>query len=661
MFRLFSYDILLSGSLLAALAQPPAIAQVPYRIHDVQGSGGESPHKGERVSIEGILTGFYSKGRKSPYGFFLQEPKEREDDDDKTSEGVFVYFPKEWEQVKQNDLVQVNGTVKEYYGETQISKIEGNAIIKPAGEHSFTVSTPKIPAERDFQSGEMERNEGMTVVVDGVITRSYGYDYDAFRNNMVLAKSLQFNPTQKYRPTSVEAEALVKTNAKNRIVLEESGGQIKGEIGYYPQFNPQTYPLRVSSQVRDIKGILAYAYRKYFLVMNEAWGDNNVQQPDNDSLIRAPKPASRKNNDDLRIAGFNLLNFFTDAMVEGAPQTTYAGGNRGAKTIAEGVLQRQKLAEAIRLMDADAIGFLEVGNNGKTDKSSIANLVRYLNSRQPDKNLHYQYVYPEGDSSMGTDAISVGLIYRPAFLKASGSPVLLPMPREVKVELETDEGSSIIGQRSTLIQKFCRKDQDDFCFTLAVNHFKSKGCRGCVDDPVDEKGKSYGGIQACCNNLRVSAAYWLGEYFKTHTNPEEDSVLLIGDFNAYAQEDPVYLLTASEIDESENVKTSSSAKVEGSEGEIPLGKVLTEGYGYKSLLTEGDTFSYSYGGALGSLDHALASAGLEEKVVQAFDWHINSLENSLFEYPDKYSGDLPKVPGQYSSSDHDPVIIDIRR
>lgn len=656
MFRLSSYNIPLAAGLLAVMAQQPGLARVPYRIHDIQGNGTASPHKGENVTIEGVLTGFYTKGKTSPFGFWLQEPAEREDSNDLTSEGIFVNATQIREQVKQNDLVQVNGTVKEYYGETQIGSVEGCQIIKAADSHNFTVSTPKIPSERAFQSKEMERNEGMAVQVDGVITRSYSYDYDAWRNNMVLAKSLQFNPTQQTRPTSDELETLTKTNSANRIVVEESGARTNGEISYYPQFNPQTFPLRVGSQVQDIKGILSYAYGKYFLVINEVWKDDSVQPPDSEALKRIPQPTSRADPGDIRIAGFNLLNFFTDAVVEGAPASC-TGSNRGATTIAGGVLQRQKLTEAIRLIDADAVGLLEVGNNGKTNTSAIVNLVQFLNAGQSNASLHYQYVYPEDEDYMGTDAISVGLIYRPAVLEPSGSPVLLPMPQEVS----DDDDSSVVGQRSTLIQKLCRKDQTDDCFTLAVNHFKSKGCSGCVDDPVDGDNDSYAsGNQGCCNNLRVSAAWRLGEYLEANAVPEEDSILLIGDFNAYAKEDPVYLLTATDIPAAENVTTSGSARVEGLDSPIPTGTVLTEGYGYTPLITGNETFSYSYGGELGSLDHALASASLAAKVVQAFDWHINSLENSLFEYSDKYSGDLPKVPNQYSSSDHDPVIIDIR-
>ncbi|MCV5856613.1 hypothetical protein OFN53_38945, partial [Escherichia coli] len=72
---------------------------------------------------------------------------------------------------------------------------------------------------------------------------------------------------------------------------------------------------------------------------------------------------------------------------------------------------------------------------------------------------------------------------------------------------------------------------------------------------------------------------------------------------------------------------------------------IKQGYGLNNLntLLHGtDTFSYTYSGELGNLDHALASNSLAQKVVAIEDWHINSLESNLFEYGSKYTGDMPK-------------------
>ncbi len=614
-------------------------------ISEIQGDGEQSSIKSEELIITtGLITGFNDNG------FFIQARSSDEDDKDSTSEGVFVYYPEGFKDAKINDYVQVSGTVKEYHGLTEV--VVGKTpptIISTADKHQETINIPKIPANQIAQDS-MEKYEGMKVELNGgVITKTYSYDYDAKRNNMVIANSLQFNPTQQERGD--KATALEASNKNERITVEELGDRTKGDITYYPQFNPKTAPLRVGSQITSLKGTLSYAYGAYYLSVTDELENDQVVDSKDPLLQRKVELPARKG--ELRVAGFNLLNFFTDAMIEDAPQTTFAGGNRGAKSIEEGILQREKLTKALLTMDADIVSLLEVGNNGMSDNSAIGNLVTYLNARQDDigreDDMHYAFVYPEDSQSIGSDAISVGLIYRPEMVKPpeDSNAVVLPLPKE------TDAEGKTIGQRDSLIQTFCRTDNASHCLTVAVVHLKSKRCSGCSDDPVE------GSLQGCCNNLRVSAAYTLGSYMEEHYKPDENPVLLIGDFNAYAKEDPIHLLTSKAIPETDGVKASSTATNDSLDIDVPK-EALTKGFEYKSLIEGPGSFSYSYGGQLGSLDHALASPALAGKVVQQFDWHINSLENSLFDYKKQYSGDsLPKLPDPFRSSDHDPVIIDI--
>ncbi|MDB5895216.1 MAG: extracellular nuclease-like protein, partial [Rhodoferax sp.] len=110
-------------------------------------------------------------------------------------------------------------------------------------------------------------------------------------------------------------------------------------------------------------------------------------------------------------------------------------------------------------------------------------------------------------------------------------------------------------------------------------------------------------------------------------------VLLLGDFNAYAQEDPIALLT-------------------------------DHGFVYQVGRFDGFGYSYVFNGAAGRLDHAFASASLSGKVSRAVEWHINADEPALLDYrlaskqpacaacaPDLYSA----TP--YRASDHDPVVL----
>ena len=90
--------------------------------------------------------------------------------------------------------------------------------------------------------------------------------------------------------------------------------------------------------------------------------------------------------------------------------------------------------------------------------------------------------------------------------------------------------------------------------------------------------------------------------------------------------------------------------------------------GYKNVVAEldGDTLSYSYSfsGRAGSLDHALATESLLSKVVAANDWHINADEPIVLDYNLEFKSEGHQstlyAEGPYRASDHDPVIVDIK-
>jgi hypothetical protein len=157
-------------------------------------------------------------------------------------------------------------------------------------------------------------------------------------------------------------------------------------------------------------------------------------------------------------------------------------------------------------------------------------------------------------------------------------------------------------------------------------------------------------LQGNCNNFRVSAAHVVGEALKDI----QGDMLVMGDLNAYGMEDPLLTLTEYSKDKYErDIYTASYTTLDG--GELQVEKTqIQQGYGYHNLNTVlhgSDTFSYTYSGELGNLDHALASSSLAQKVVAIEDWHINSLESNLFEYSSKYTGNMPKYKDAFSESD----------
>ena len=193
-------------------------------IHDIQGAGDESPMKGMSVTIKGLFSGLATKSNKIQ-GFFLQEIDSRTDGNPATSEGIFVYYPDALAlNLSVNDLVKVTGTVAEYYGETQISEVTEAKRLKQSSNHKYTATSVPITPGTDFQANAMEPLEGMRVKISAFLTKTHGYDYTSYVNNINVAPSIQFTPTQLYRP-GTEATALKEKNERERMVLVESSPQ----------------------------------------------------------------------------------------------------------------------------------------------------------------------------------------------------------------------------------------------------------------------------------------------------------------------------------------------------------------------------------------------------------------------------------------------------
>ena len=160
------------------------------------------------------------------------------------------------------------------------------------------------------------------------------------------------------------------------------------------------------------------------------------------------------------------------------------------------------------------------------------------------------------------------------------------------------------------------------------NHFKSKSCSGAagLDEDQDDG-------QSCFNATRVGQADRVLEMVDDLIEATGDpDVIVIGDLNAYLDEDPVLAF------ETELV----------------------------NLVREWDKDPYSYNFfapaysapwiGRGLLDHALATPTMAGKVKRTEVWHINADEPRFLDWYD------PAIvaPGPYRASDHDPVILSLK-
>ena len=155
--------------------------------------------------------------------------------------------------------------------------------------------------------------------------------------------------------------------------------------------------------------------------------------------------------------------------------------------------------------------------------------------------------------------------------------------------------------RAALAQTFV-ENADGATFTAVVNHLKSKGCSGASGLDTDQ-----GDGQSCFNATRVGQAVRVLEMVDDLIEETGDpDVIVIGDLNAYLDEDPVLAF------ETEMV----------------------------NLVREWDEDPYSYnffaGFAApwigrGLLDHALATPSMADQVKWTEVWHINADEPDILE------------------------------
>lgn len=218
------------------------------------------------------------------------------------------------------------------------------------------------------------------------------------------------------------------------------------------------------------------------------------------------------------------------------------------------------------------------------------------------------------ESLLGGDAIAVGMLYKQAVVTPVGNPIT------------SNAAPFDYGNRQPLIQNFSVNSNGE-SFAFAINHFKSKGsCGSATGDNAD-----LGDGQGCWNALRTDAAQGLLALIEANSEVLSDRVLIMGDLNAYAKESPILALEAA---------------------------------GYTNVVNQfvgASAYSYSFGGEMGYLDHALTSGTLTEYVVDTSVWHINADEPRVFDYNVEFKSEtqLASYYGAdaYRSSDHDPVVV----
>ena len=595
-------------------------------ISEVQGSGAAVAIAGP-VAVEAIVTSLFEDDDLLS-GFFLQEEDTDTDGDPATSEGIFVYCASGCPaRLAVGDRVTVEGVAGEFGGASQINASAGRVTIQSSGNVLPTAAAVSLPAPGSTRAeGTFEHLEGMVVTFPGKLVVSEYYRLARYGELVLTGGARPYQFTHRHAPSVTGYAAFLADLATRRIILDDGNSDQNDAINP-PQGEDEAYPFpggglsttnrfRGGDSISGLGGVMHWAF--------DTWRIQPVPErfdytftADNPRPTAPPEVGGR-----LRVAGFNVLNYFT-TIDDGTPRCGPDGGLgcRGANSAAELARQRDKIVAAMIAIDAHVVGVVEIENN---PSASLADLVAGLNASAGIGSYAYVDTGP-----IGSDVIKVGLVYQPEWVTPVG-------PHAV-IDSSVDAAFVDTKNRPGLIQTFEEVATGER-FTVAVNHFKSKGS-SCdeLGDPDLRDG------QANCNGTRTAAAEALARYLATDPTAGGDpDILIIGDLNAYAREDPIRALEVG---------------------------------GYTDLIRRfagADAYSYVFDGQLGYLDYALASPSLLRQVTGAAGWYINADEPPLLDYNDdvldaseaayqRESAALPIYEADaFRSSDHDPVIVGLQ-
>ncbi|WP_354443318.1 ExeM/NucH family extracellular endonuclease [Ottowia thiooxydans] len=620
-----------------------------FKISSIQGSGAASAlaGNGNNYTIQGMLTGC----QPGMTGFTLQATRAEEmDSDAATSEGVFVYYGSQLENLPPfmrggacpvGTTYQVTGRVTEYRGLTELTGPHTYTVVYTGGSLPAPVRITLPIASMDV----WERYEGMIVEVvsakpNGRLVVTDNYNLGRYGQVTLAPDELQLQFTETNAPSTSGFDADNERLKLSQILLDDAtGGQnpVTGLVGRGGQALTAGNPLRAGDYTDRIVGILDQFVWQASSDTNS--GSNAHPQPaahETNYRIQpvagvvpnftaqarptvADFPASVRAAE-IKVAATNVLNFFSTL---GTRSFVANGGGsiaaRGASNEIEYQRQLDKLVVQLLEMDADVYGLMEIQNNGfsnPTDstphngKSAIQSLVDALNAIAGPGTFAF---VQQADS--GTDAIMVAIIYKPGKVTPVGAAAT-PSTSTYDAFVGTT-----YGNRVPVAQTFSSL-ADGEKFTVVVNHLKSKGS----GTPL--QGENAGDGQGASTVARERAVAQLLQWLATNPTGDADAdVLMVGDFNAYGAE-----------------------------------KVVTDlvSGGYKKVSTG---YSYSFDGLWGSLDHIFASNALASsgQIAGVYKWNINAEEPVILDYNLEFKSVAQQssfyAADPYRASDHNPMVI----
>ena len=562
----------------------------------------------QQYVVRGVITADYRYDNGFS-GFYVQTADSQSKPN--LSNAIFVYLPAA-SQIKGGtvgDEVILRGNLTTFENQLRIDQLSSEITTCNPNAGSTVTATPlQLPFEglANITGHVPKRYQGMWVKLPQTLTVSENYNFGRY-GQLSLSLGRLYIPTNLFPAKSAEAQALALSNLNSKIELDD-GYSNQNRTPWLPVGFNASNSLRSGYQLKNVEGILEYRFGAWRIqpILNKA-------QPE---IVKETNPRNniiQKESKQIRVAAFNVLNY-DNAVVNGLKS------ERGANTVSEFNRQHAKIISALKAIDADVYGLMEIANNGYDEKSALAYLTKALGS-------DWKYVIPPKQNKLGTDVIAVAIIYNIKRVKSVNDAAIF------------DDGTEL--NRVTMAQTF-QPLSGGKQFTIVPNHLKSKG--SCPKDSTSNDADQKDG-QGCWNATRLNAVNKITQWAATNpTKAAQPNYLFVGDLNSYAKEDPILAFEKAKY------------KVLLNDEKVGQGK---NAYSYVFGVAS-DT--NGFGGA-GNLDHAIADENLYAHVKRAFAWHINADEPTALDYNEEF-----KSPEQiaafyaddaYRSSDHDPIIVDL--
>jgi predicted extracellular nuclease len=558
-------------------------------IFQIQGDGSSSPYDGKVVlSKNNVVTAL------APNGFFMQTPPDRADGDVNTSDGIFV-FQGGAPTVSEGDLVDVLGTIDEFFGFTEftdnpeVTVVASGTVPDPI---VFDATTPSPDPANPSCALEFECYEGMLIQIEnGTVT----------------------GPNQEFGSDPI---AEVHITAASSRTFREPGIAYPGEAGL-PVWdgNPEVFELDpdklgLDNQVIpagshfDAVGVLGFEFGGY-----EFWPSALTVSP-------ATIPAAVRDRDraEFTVGSLNVYRLFDD--IDDPIDTDIIGRERNdfVANTAEYLVRRTKLADYIVnvLGSPDVLGIQEVESLSVLEDlaGDIASL---------DATVSYSAYLEEGND-VGT--IDVGFLVRDTVevdaVTQLGKDELVDYP---------GENAPLHDRPPLLLEGRNVENGSNFPVAVMVVHNRSLSR---IDDPNDgDRVRQKRLQQAQSIAAKVQAI---------QTDNPDAHLVVTGDFNAYEFTDgyvDVMGQIAGDVVPADNLLSGPDL-------------VEPNLINNSAWIETDERYSFIFRGSAQILDHALTSSALDMSL-RGLEYGRGNADAAKYLIEDAASS--------LASSDHDGLVL----